>query len=50
MNLCLCPTHKIYWSIGDKLVSTAPNTLGLSVSTVVVGNIIIKIKAYELES
>ena len=50
MNLCLCPTNKIYWYLDEKLVQTAPNSLGLSVSTVVAGKINIKIKAYELEA
>lgn len=50
MNLCLCPTHKIFWYLDEKLVQTAPNSFGLSVSTVVVGKINIKIKAYDLES
>ncbi|CAD8200461.1 unnamed protein product [Paramecium pentaurelia] len=50
MNLCLCPTHKIHWYLDEKLVQTAPNSLGLSVSTVVVGKINIKIKAYDLEA
>ncbi|CAK61306.1 unnamed protein product (macronuclear) [Paramecium tetraurelia] len=50
MNLCLCPTHKIHWYLDEKLVQTAPNSLGLSVSTVVAGKITIKIKAYDLEA
>ncbi|CAD8116683.1 unnamed protein product [Paramecium sonneborni] len=50
MNLCLCPTHQISWYLDEKQVQTAPNSMGLSVSTVVIGKINIRIKAYDLEA
>ncbi|CAD8109175.1 unnamed protein product [Paramecium sonneborni] len=50
MNLCLCPKNKINWYLDQKLVQTSPNSLGLSVSTVVVGKINIKITAFDLEA